>query len=445
MWICVLFTCLPRQQFCMDVLCLEREYPTPTKCTCNSVTARTVCTSIKTSTYANITDVNLNGITSLTIRGGSTEVFNALRSLPKIHEIVSYFDLKQTEGGQTMFSRFPDIKYFRNVSRDNLPKIKILLSVHNHRNLEGVHLRYSTSVKINDILEKSILTVNETRELRLLMYGKDLSCDILKVAQLRHITTVASCFHEGQMFDSNTISTSYQQVDLNPEAVCKDETVLVLGYAIGGSVGFVIVTIIVVVCILLYRRGMCFRKENPTWIVTLSQTQRKREPVFIVFLAYCSNDSEFVLQSLYPKLEEKLRALLKEHDANKLIIINDKHFLPGMPIGDIICKAIEQSFVTVAVISDQFVDSVWCDFEVKTAYTTKVPIIPLYISKVDREKLGGIFKLLYDTQVRIIWPNEQPLNKKEQAIAENRVLDTLCANIKVYVETILKVPADGHA
>jgi len=174
----------------------------------------------------------------------------------------------------------------------------------------------------------------------------------------------------------------------------------------------------------------------------LSQTQRKREPVFIVFLAYCSNDSEFVLQSLYPKLEEKLRALLKKHDANKLVIINDKHFLPGMPISDIICKAIEQSYVTVAVISDQFVDSVWCDFEVKTAYTTKVPIIPLYISKVDRTKLGGIFKLLYDTQVRLIWPNELPLSKKEQSIAENKVLDTLCANIQVYVEMISNAPAD---
>ena len=32
MWICVLFTCLPRQQFCMGVLCLEREYPNPTTC-----------------------------------------------------------------------------------------------------------------------------------------------------------------------------------------------------------------------------------------------------------------------------------------------------------------------------------------------------------------------------------------------------------------------------
>jgi len=378
MWICVLFTCLPRQQFCMDVLCLEREYPTPTKCTCNSVTGSTVCTSIKTSTNADITDVKLNVTTFLTIRGGSTEVVNALQSLHKIHEIMLYFDIKQTEGGifldQTMSSRFPYITHFRSASRDQLTNFNRSFLSSNRMNLEGVYLRYSTSVKINDTLEKNILTVNETRELRLLMYGNDLGCDILKVAQLRHITTVASCFHEGQMFDLNTISTSYQQGDPNPEAVCKEDTASVLGYAIGGSVGFVIVTIIVVVGILLYRRGMCFRKENPTWIVTLSQTQRKREPVFIVFLAYCSNDSEFVLQSLYPKLEEKLRALLKEHDANKLVIINDKHFLPGMPISDIICKAIEQSFVTVAVISNQFVNSVWCDFEVKTAYTSKVPI-----------------------------------------------------------------------
>jgi len=87
----------------------------------------------------------------------------------------------------------------------------------------------------------------------------DIYCNRLQVTQRQHVTTIASCFHEGQLFDLNTISTSYQQVDPNLEAVCKEETESVLGYAIGGSVGFVVVTIIVVLGSLLYRRGMCFR------------------------------------------------------------------------------------------------------------------------------------------------------------------------------------------
>ena len=230
-----------------------------------------------------------------------------------------------------------------NVSRNKLSVINTDFS--NNNNLQAIDLRYNIFVEINDPFVRSIFTSNETRHLRLIMNGNNLkcNCNLLKVAQLRHVTTFASCFHDGQMFDLSRISTSYSQVYPNLDVVCQEETESVLGYAIGGSVGLVIVIIIVVVGILLHRRGVCFRKENPTWIVTLSQTQRKREPTFIVFLAYCSNDSDFVLRSLYPKLEEKLRALLKEHDANKLVVIHDKHFLPGMPISDIIYKAIEES------------------------------------------------------------------------------------------------------
>ena len=101
----------------MDVLCLEREYPTPIMCTCNNVTSSVVCSSTVMSTYANITDLMLIGITSLTIRGGSTEVFNALGALQKIHEEMLYIDIEHTEGDitldRTMFARFPNVTHVR--------------------------------------------------------------------------------------------------------------------------------------------------------------------------------------------------------------------------------------------------------------------------------------------------------------------------------------------
>ena len=323
-----------------------------------------------------------------------------------------------------------------NISRNKLSDINIKFT--KHRNLQAIDLSYNVFEVIKDAFLKSILSLNESGEHRLLMHGNNLTCNcnLLKIAQLKHITTDASCFYQGHMFNLSNITTSYLQVYPDLEVICKEETtsVTVVGYAIGGTVGFV--SMVVVIIIILCRRDMCLQKGNATWIVTLSQTQRKREPTFIVFLAYCSTDSEFVLQSLYPKLEGKLRDMLGEHDASKLVVIHDKHFQPGMPISDLIYKAIEESYVTVSVISDKFVNSAWCDFEVKTAFTTKVPIIPLYISKVDRAKLGGIFKLLYDTKVRLVWPNEHPLDKKQQIQAENKVLDTLCTNIKVYVEMI---------
>jgi len=333
-----------------------------------------------------------------------------------------------------------------NISRNKLSDINIDFTKNNK--LREIDLRYNVFDEIHDAFIKSILTLNVSGDHRLLMNGNILkcNCNLLKIAQLQHVTTVASCFHEGQLFDLSTIATSYLAVYPDLEEVCREETASapVIGYAIGGTLGLISIIVIMIV-VLLCRRGICFQKRNPTWIVTLEQTQRKREPTFIVFLAYCSTDSEFVLQYLYPKLEDKLRGMLQEHDANKLIVIHDKHFLPGMPISDIICEAIEGSYVTVAVISDQFVNSAWCDFEVKTAYTTKVPIIPLYISKVDRTQLGGIFKLLYDTKVRLVWPNEHPSDKTQQAKAENKVLDTLCANIKVYVEMISKAQKDDDA
>ena len=48
----------------------------------------------------------------------------------------------------------------------------------------------------------------------------------------------------------------------------------------------------------------------------------------------------------------------KERNVYKLVVIDDKHFLSGMHISAIIYTVIEESYVTVDVISDQPLNSV---------------------------------------------------------------------------------------
>ena len=82
------------------------------------------------------------------------------------------------------------------------------------------------------------------------------------------------------------------------------------------------------------------------------------------FICYNSNDREWVLTELLPRLKEN----------NISSIIHDIDFLPGANVINMIGESMERSRFTVLVLSPDFLSSKWCLFELDSARTHAISL-----------------------------------------------------------------------
>ncbi|KAL3876554.1 hypothetical protein ACJMK2_034395 [Sinanodonta woodiana] len=78
---------------------------------------------------------------------------------------------------------------------------------------------------------------------------------------------------------------------------------------------------------------------------------------FDIFLSYSSHDEIYVHEELIPNLEKHTFRLFTQDN-----------FIPGVPIAENILHGIDSSFTTLIVLSNRFLESVWCKFEFQQAY-----------------------------------------------------------------------------
>ncbi|XP_053380593.1 toll-like receptor 4 [Mercenaria mercenaria] len=265
-------------------------------------------------------------------------------------------------------------------------------------------------------------------------------CELLTLTEDVNVsTTPFSCSFEGEnRLISRNIAHAFVQ------NVCAEEDERNLMTLLGATSGVLGAVALLFVAVVIYRkRKHSPAKKNMPVIIHLKDCESieeypRRNPKFVVFLAYCSKDSEFVLKKIYRKLNNKLLKLLEDteyvKDPDHLIILYDKHFLAGVDIDEICRKAITESHVTVAVVTENFLESSWCNLEVKMAISSNVPLLPLFIMKCDPGRLTGFLRVVYEEKVRLLWPDTSLLDDRLAEAEENKLLDTLCTHIMSYVQ-----------
>ncbi|XP_022656113.1 toll-like receptor Tollo [Varroa jacobsoni] len=137
----------------------------------------------------------------------------------------------------------------------------------------------------------------------------------------------------------------------------------IVGWAIVGLILFLIV-VVLIICI-------AYRKDIRVWIyahygVRLFERRREEpEKLFDAFISYCKKDEPFVAQLLAPELEcgsggaggtAPYRLCLRYRDLP----------MSGY-VAEAIGEAIECSRRSIVVLSEQFLRSEWCRFELKSA------------------------------------------------------------------------------
>ncbi|KAI8490290.1 toll-like receptor 6 signaling pathway [Branchiostoma belcheri] len=113
---------------------------------------------------------------------------------------------------------------------------------------------------------------------------------------------------------------------------------------------------------------------------------------------YSSDDSDWVIRSLVPHLD----SLQVES------CIANRDFIPGIPVADNIVHSIEESQQVILVISENFLKSDWCKFELSMAeykhFTTgEKYVIPILLEEIPIEMMPKSLRYLLATKTYLEW------------------------------------------
>ena len=128
------------------------------------------------------------------------------------------------------------------------------------------------------------------------------------------------------------------------------------------------------------------------WRFFYNYTQEKT--VYDVFISYSSLDSDWVIDQLVNPLEGM--------DPPYNLCLHERDFQVGIPICDNITKAIEGSKCTLVVVSRNWLDSDWCQFEFRVAHCLatvekKMRLLVILKEEIPDDKIEGDLQLYMKT------------------------------------------------
>ena len=120
----------------------------------------------------------------------------------------------------------------------------------------------------------------------------------------------------------------------------------------------------------------------------------KDETLYDAFISYSSKDSDWVIDQLVNPLENL-------HPPYNLCL-HERDFLIGEPICENIRKAVEGSKCTVCVVSRNWLESEWCQFEFRVAHGVasvekQIRLLVILKEEIPKNKITGYLKFYMKT------------------------------------------------
>ena len=123
-----------------------------------------------------------------------------------------------------------------------------------------------------------------------------------------------------------------------------------------------------------------------------------------VFISFCSEDDEIVMEEIVPKLEDGLRKLL-DTDA-RCVATGYNDFCPGMSLANEIIRCVEKSSVVIFFVTNAFCRKLWCRNETLIAYYENKPTILMIWEELDLKLMPKYLYHHYQHHTRVHWVTE---------------------------------------
>jgi Leucine-rich repeat (LRR) protein len=152
-----------------------------------------------------------------------------------------------------------------------------------------------------------------------------------------------------------------------------------------------------------YIRYFAIIVKNATVLSFMSQEENaSTDKIFNydIFISYSDNDRDWVLNSLLPNLESKSKVN---------VCLHERDFQVGIGILENIISSIDRSRCILLVISQSFLCSQWCQFELHLAQhrlleTRREELLLLFLEEIPRMKRPKTLQYIMRTKTYILWP-----------------------------------------
>ncbi|XP_070569304.1 toll-like receptor 6 [Ptychodera flava] len=142
-----------------------------------------------------------------------------------------------------------------------------------------------------------------------------------------------------------------------------------------------------------------------------------REYDFDAFISFSEGDSEWVDEQLQPFMEDELELRL---------CIHTRDFHGGKDIFTNIEDNIKKSKKIIFIVSENFVKSSYCDFEMRLAFSMMLHALQderillfIMLEKVPQKDMSDILKFFVNTKTYLAWPEGDENDDERQHFWEH--------------------------
>ncbi|KAF4520265.1 hypothetical protein B566_EDAN010732, partial [Ephemera danica] len=192
---------------------------------------------------------------------------------------------------------------------------------------------------------------------------------------------------------------------INTNYVCYSNW-LIIGASVASAL--VILSILLVALGFVYRFELIYTKQM--WRMKRRNEKRSiRRTVnseFDAFVSYCAADRAWVMDKLVPTLEPPL--------GQYTLCLHERDFRLGTYIMDNIMENIEKSRRVLFVLSNSFLDSEWCKWELRMAThriferSASDFLVLLELERLQRERVSLSLRVLLATRTYLEWNQNKP-------------------------------------
>lgn len=308
---------------------------------------------------------------------------NLLREIPmdlfSKSRMVETIDLSRNRLQQVTF-KLSDLNHLQTLD----------LSQNNIQSLDSLSLSRLDSIQCTNASTKVVFTANP------ILCSKCMSKKFLKWLVSSNLVNISSqnlqCMnkdHHLELINESTLK--------RVEKLCYIKTVTLAGSI---SAGVVFILTGVLIGIIYGRKRRAQRIQNRVNVINnLCDGAGQHE--FVAYLAYSSDDHDFVMKYVLQQLNENLQ-LMTGID-RELICTGDKHLRFGFDIRSETIRCLDRSAVVIVVVSESFCTSEYCHHELDQAYIKRKPIVLMFKERVEESVMMPTMKELYRNKVRMLW------------------------------------------
>ncbi|XP_071080769.1 toll-like receptor 13 [Haliotis cracherodii] len=188
------------------------------------------------------------------------------------------------------------------------------------------------------------------------------------------------------------------------DANVSEETCRISPYLFPIVYGFSLVSIVLIVVISIAYR---LRWRIRYYIHMLRYKKRKQVDeeryMYDAFVLYCEDDSRWVRNNIIPRIED---------EANFKLCIHERDFIPGEYIVDNIVTNLDNSRNVIMVLSNSFILSPWCQFELALIQKRALEkdegyVVVVLLENIEARNMTSSLYALFQTTTYITWPDEE--------------------------------------